>query len=128
MDSLRLMGFCVILLLPVIVVKKQVPEHGLLLTIAAVLVVVFRCISLTAPLMKTMEELVLRTGLDGIHIGILLRTVAVSLVSHLCAALCRDGGSQALASVVELSGAVAVLVIGLPLLEEVVELLLKFIG
>ncbi len=122
------MGFCVILLVPIIVVKKKVPEHGLLLTLAGVLVVVFRCISITAPLIATMEELVLRLGLDGLHVGILLRTVAVSLVSHLCAGLCRDGGSQALAAVVELAGAAAVLVIGLPLLEDVVELLLKFIG
>lgn len=122
------MVFCVLLLIPIIVVKKKVPEHGLLLTLAAVMAVVFRCISVTAPLLKTMEDLVLRAGLDGLHIGILLRTVAVSLVSHLCAGLCRDGGSQALASVVELSGATAVLVIGLPLLEAVVEMLLKFIG
>ena len=122
------MGFCVILLVPIIVVKKKVPEHGLLLTLAGALFVVFRCISMTAPLIATMEELVLRSGLDGLHIGILLRTVAVSLASHLCAGLCRDGGSQALAAVVELAGAAAVLVIGLPLLEDVVELLLKFIG
>ena len=128
MDSLRLMGFCVILLVPIIVVKKKVPEYGLLLTLAGALFVVFRCISMTAPLIATMEELVLRSGLDGLHIGILLRTVAVSLVSHLCAGLCRDGGSQTLAAVVEMTGAVAVLVIGLPLLESVVELLLKFIG
>jgi len=127
MDSLKLMGFCVILLLPIIIVKKRLPEQGVLLTIAAVLIVVVRCISLTAPLMKTMEELVVRTGLDGEYLGILLRTVAVSLVSHLCSGLCRDGGSQALASLVELSGATAVLVIGLPLLEAVVELLLQFI-
>lgn len=117
-----------ILLIPIIVVKKQAPEHSLMVTIAAVLIIVVRCIELAAPLIGALEELVFRTGLDVAYIGILLRTVAVSLVSHLCAGLCRDGGSQALASVVELSGATAVLVIGLPLLEAVVELLLKFVG
>ena len=127
MESLKLMAFCVLLVFPIIVVKKKAPEHGLLLTLAAVLAVVFRCISVTMPLFRTMEELVLRAGLDELHIGVLLRTVAVSLVSHLCAGLCRDGGSQALASLVELSGATAVLVIGLPLLEAVVEMLLQFI-
>ena len=128
MEILRVMGLCVIVLFPITVVKKQAPEHGLLLTLAAVLMVLFRCISLAAPLIGTMEELLLRAGLDGEHMGILLRTVAVSVVSHLCAGLCRDGGSQALASVVELSGATAVLIIGLPLMESVVAMLLKFIG
>lgn len=128
MDSLKVMGLCVILLLPIVVVKKKLPEQGMLLTIAAVLIVVYRCILLTAPLMRTIEEIIGQTGLEGEYFGILLRTVAVSIVSHLCADLCRDGGSQALATAVELSGASAALVIGFPLLEAVVDLLLNFIG
>lgn len=128
MDSLKLMGFCVILLFPIVVVKKKLPEQGILLTIAVVLIVVYRCISLTAPLLRAVDKLIERTGLEGEYFEILLRTVAVSLVSHLCADLCRDGGSQTLASAVEVTGACASLVIGLPLLEAVVDLLLKFIG
>lgn len=47
-------------------------------------------------------------------------------MTRLCADLCKDGGSQALASAVETSGAVAALAIAMPLLKAVVELLLGY--
>ena len=62
--------------------------------------------------------------MEAAYLTVLLRTLAAALVTRLCADLCRDGGSQALASAVELAGAAASLVIALPLLEAVVELLL----
>jgi len=62
------------------------------------------------------------------YAGILLKTVACVLVSRVCADLCRDGGSHALAGMAELAGAVAVLVIALPLFRAVAELLLGLMG
>ena len=47
-------------------------------------------------------------------------------MTRLCADLCKDGGSQALASAVELAGAAAALLIALPLLGAVTELLLGY--
>ena len=47
-------------------------------------------------------------------------------MTRFCADLCKDGGSQALATAVETAGAVAALVIALPLLEAVVGLLLGY--
>ena len=57
---------------------------------------------------------------------ILLRTLAAALVTRLCADLCKDGGSQALASAVEIAGAAAALAIAMPLLKAVIELLLRY--
>ena len=60
--------------------------------------------------------------------AVLLKTVAAALVTKLCADLCRDGGSQALATTVEAAGAVAALVLAMPLLRAMAELLLGFFG
>ena len=67
-----------------------------------------------------------QAGVDSSHVSILLRTVAAALVSRLCGDLCRDSGSQALGTVVELAGAAAALLISLPLLEAVAGLLMGY--
>ena len=64
--------------------------------------------------------------METAHIAVLLRVTAAALVTRFCADLCKDGGSQALASAVETAGAAASLVIALPLLKAVVEMLLGF--
>lgn len=126
MDLIRLAFFCVVILLPLALLKKYSAEQAVLLTIAVVVLLSIRFISCLAPFLTTLEELFGRAGFDHAYIDILFRSVAASLVTHLCADLCRDGGSQTLATLAESAGTVAVLLIAMPLLTAVTELLLGY--
>ena len=126
MELLKLAALCAVCLTPVVLLRKKTPEQALVLTAAILAVVLGRCLALAAPAVEELRSLFDRAGVDSAHVAILLRTLAAALVTRLCADLCRDGGSQALASAVETAGAVAVLVITLPLVRAVVELLLGF--
>lgn len=128
MDYIGLIGICAAAILPFAILKKYAPEQSLLLVLGVVALVVFRSISLAAPLFETLEELFLRSGIEKAYIEVLLRSVAAAVVTHLCAGLCRDGGSQAMASAVELTGAMAALLIAIPLLEAVADLMLEYFG
>ena len=45
----------------------------------------------------------------------LLKTVAISLISRIGGALCRDAGEGAMAGLVEMAGAFAAILVSLPL-------------
>ena len=126
MELIRLAFFCVVILLPLALLKKYSAEQAILLTMAVVVLLSIRFISCLTPFLTTLEELFSRAGFERTHIDILFRTVAASLVTHLCADLCRDGGSQTLATLAESAGTVAVLLIAMPLLTAVTELLLGY--
>ena len=126
MELLKLAALCAVCLLPVVLLRKQTPEQALLLTIAILAVAAARCVSLALPLMEELRALFDRAGIEPLYLSILLRTLAAALVTRLCADLCKDGGSQALASAVETAGAVAALAIAMPLLKAVIELLLGY--
>ncbi len=120
------MGLCALCLLPILVLRKNAPEQALLLVLAIAAVVTARVLALAAPLLEQLRTLFDQAGVDSSHVSILLRTVAAALVSRLCGDLCRDSGSQALGTVVELAGAAAALLISLPLLEAVAGLLMGY--
>ncbi len=126
MELLKLAALCTVCILPVVLLRKQTPEQALLLTIAILAVSAARCVSLALPLMEELRALFDRAGIEPLYLSILLRTLAAALVTRLCADLCKDGGSQALASAVETAGAVAALAIAMPLLKAVIELLLGY--
>ena len=126
MELLRLALLCAVCLLPALALRRQSPEQAFLLILAIGAVVLSRVLALTAPALAQVEALFARAGVDSGHVAILLKTVAAALVTRLCADLCRDGGSQALGTVVELAGAAAALLIALPLLEAVAGLLLGY--
>ena len=126
MELMKLSALCVALMVPVLLLRKKTPEQALLLTIAILAVALARCLSAAAPVLEELRALFQRSGVEPAYVSILLRTVAAALVTRLCADLCRDGGSQTLATAVEATGAVAALLISLPLLQAVVELLLGY--
>lgn len=126
MELLKLAALCTVCVLPVVLLRKKTPEQALLLTVAVLVTVAVRCLSLTVPLLEELRALLARAGLEEAYLSILLKTTAAALVTRFCADLCRDGGSQALAAAVETVGAVASLAIALPLLQAVVELLLGY--
>lgn len=128
MELLKLAALCTVCLLPVVLLRGKNPEQALLLTLGIVLVIAARCLALAAPALEELRALFVRAGLEEAHIAVLLKTVAAALVTKLCADLCRDGGSQALATTVEAAGAVAALLLAMPLLRAVAELLLGFFG
>ena len=126
MELLKLAALCAVCLLPVVLLRKQAPEQALLLTIAILAVTAARCLSRALPLLEEVRTLLERAGIEALYLSILLRTLAAALVTRLCADLCKDGGSQALASAVEIAGAAAALAIAMPLLKAVIELLLRY--
>lgn len=123
---MRLAALCAVCMLPVALLRRTAPEQALLLTTAILAAALARCLCLAAPVLEEVRALFGRAGIETAYISVLLRTTAAALVTRLCADLCRDGGSQALASAVETAGAVAALLIALPLLRAVVELLLGY--
>ena len=126
MGLLKLAALCAICVLPVTLLRRKTPEQALLLTIAILAVVLAECLAEAAPLLEELRGLFQRAGVETAHISVLLRTTAAALVTRFCADLCKDGGSQALASAVETAGAAASLLIALPLLKAVVTLLTGF--
>ena len=126
MGLLKLAALCAICVLPVTLLRRKTPEQALLLTIAILAVVLAECLAEVAPLLEELRGLFERAGVETAHISVLLRTTAAALVTRFCADLCKDSGSQALASAVETAGAAASLLIALPLLKAVVTLLTGF--
>ena len=128
MELMKLALLCVLALLPLTLLKKYASEQAVLLTIAVVAAVLLGSISRAVPLLERLEELFLRAGIESTYLSVLLRTVAASLVTRICADLCRDAGAQTLATLAEIVGTLAALLISLPILEAVTDLLLSYLG
>ncbi len=126
MELLKLAAFCAVCILPAALLRKHTPEQALLLTLAVLLLVLARCLQAALPALEEIKALFARAGTDAAYVSVLLKITAAALVTKVCSDLCRDGGSQALASAVETAGSIASVVIALPLIKAVANLLTGF--
>lgn len=104
-------------------VKKQTPEISLAITIAGCCAAAVLAFSYVEPLMRMVRTLSEQAGLHLALAVPLYKTLGISLLTRVCAAVCRDAGQEALSRITEIGGGLLCLCLSLPLLEAVLELL-----
>lgn len=75
-------------------------------------------LSLSAPLVSYLKNLTESTQIAG-YAEFLFKALAIAILTQICAELCRESGESGVASGVELAGKVEILLISLPLINEI---------
>ena len=122
---MQVTALCVVGALLALVVKRGSPESALLLTLAAVVLVLVLLMDGLGQVTDFLEELAERSGVPPELFVPLYKTVGIALVVRVGGSRCRDAGESALAASVETAGAVCALLAALPLLRAVLSLLLE---
>lgn len=122
---MQVTALCVIGALLAVVVRRGSPESALLLTLAAMTVVLLFLTGPMKELMAFLAELGERSGVSASLFVPLYKTVGIALVVKVGSSLCWDAGESALAAAVETAGSVCALLVALPLLRTVLELLVE---
>lgn len=96
-------------------------EYGLFVSLGACVVILFAVFTSFQPLIALVDELAAETGTQSEYIAILLKALAVCIVTRLASECCRDSGEGAIASKLELAGRTAVLLVAVPLFRAILE-------
>lgn len=120
---IRVAGAAIVAAVCAMVVRKQVPEIGLLLSACAGVMILLFCSDAFSSAVALMDKLIDASGLSSAVVTPVMKVTGTAIVTKLAADLCRDAKEGALASVVETAGSVLSLWIVLPLISAVVELL-----
>ncbi len=111
-----------------VVLRTQRPELAMCLGLAAAVAVAMLLVRQIAPLISTMRRLLSITSLPTDGFGVVLKSAGVCLLTQITADTCRDAGETALASKAELAGRVLMLMLAVPLFEELLTLVTTLIG
>ena len=110
------------------VLRTQRPEWAVGLSLLAGALVAVALLKQLAPLVTTLRRMLAVGGLSENALGVVLRAAGVCFVTQLAADTCRDAGESALASRAELTGRVLLLLMTVPLFEQVLTLIVGVAG
>ena len=111
-----------------LLLKKGSPHMGLLLTLAAAAAAFLFLLGQLRELLDFLKELAAAGNIPEALMAPLYKTVGIALVVKIGGNLCRDAGETALASVVEIAGAICSLLVSLPLLRTVLMTLMELMS
>lgn len=110
-----------------VVVKKNSPEMGMLLTLTVGVVILIFALSAVSEIAEFIGELADTAEISENVLSPLMKTVGIAIITKVAAEVCRDAKEGAIASFVETAGGIAALFLALPLLKSVLNMVISLV-
>ena len=104
------------------VLRGQRPELALCLGLAAGTAVALLLIGQVLPLLTAVRKMLDETSVPAAYLTVVLKAVGICMLTRLTADTCRDAGETALAGKAETAGRILLLVLAVPLYEQLLTL------
>jgi stage III sporulation protein AD len=120
----KVCGVAAVASMMILLIKKWGGDLAVMLKIASGITLAAICFGAMSPIISYVRELSALDTTGGLSESaeFLLRVLAVAVVTHFCATVCRDCGEASLGSYVELGGKTEIIILSLPLLRKIIDL------
>lgn len=127
MEVLQIVAIGLIATVLVVVVKSQRPELGVLLSVAAGVIIFLLVLGQIASIMDIIKELATKAGINMVYMGTILKIIGIAYIAEFGAQICRDAGEGAVAAKIEFAAKVLIMVLAVPIVVAVLTTLLKLV-
>ena len=128
MNIISIIGTILIVAIMSVTLKKYVPEYSIMINILIGAIILIVIISEFIPAINEIKDLLAATKLPKEYGVILFKSLGICFVTQFASDSCKDAGESSLASKVELSGKIAILITALPLFQKITDVALSLIG
>ena len=125
----KICGLALISAMLILLLKRWGGDQAALLRVASGIVLATVCFSAASPLIEYARELSESVG-DAMlseSVTLMLRVLAVAVVTHVCSGICRDCGEGAIGNYVEIGGRVEIVILSLPMIKSIIDLAVEMI-
>lgn len=128
MNIIGIAGAALIAAILAVTLKRYNQEYAVVISIIAGVVILVEILLNLSPAVKEIATLLSGVGLTEQYGLILFKSLGICFLAQFAADSCRDAGEGALASKVELAGKISILVLSLPLFEDIAQTALGLVG
>ena len=124
----QLVGIALITAVAAILVKSTKPELALAVTIAGSVILLLFVLEVFRGSIGIFTEIAEMTGLDATIVKTLLKMVGIGYLVEFSAGILNDFGQNSLADKLVFCGKILVLILAVPILENILELISDLLG
>jgi stage III sporulation protein AD len=111
-----------------IILRPIRPELALLLSLAAGVVIIMTLFGDIRDVLYRMRSMADRAAIPGAYMEILIKALGICFLTQIAVDACKDAGEGSVASKIEMAGKLAVIVISLPLFEQVLSVVFGLVS
>jgi len=123
MDLVKIIGIALVTTFAVIVLRPNKPELAALVSVAGGVIVLLMAVDALSGVIGSFTALVSRTGLSSEIFSAILRIIGIGYLTDFAAGICTDAGNGSMAQKMSLAGKVIILVLALPLIDNLIQII-----
>lgn len=111
-----------------LVLEKQGKDLGMLLTIAACVLILGAAFTYLRPILAFLEQLQDLGDFSSDLVTVLFKIVGMGLLTEVAAMVCADAGKASLGKALELAGSMGILWLSIPIFTVLIDLVKEILG
>lgn len=106
-----------------LIIKRTNPELSTVLTLTVCMVIVGMSMKVFSSVSEVLDLVELGSGFSSAYTAPVLKCVGIGITARLGSDICKDSGQEAVASSVEICGAICALYVSLPLIKTMLRMI-----
>ncbi|EHI99736.1 MULTISPECIES: stage III sporulation protein AD [unclassified Clostridium] len=122
---LKIVALAFTALFILVLIRRSGSEIGPLLCIGASALILLIMIEPLKEIVDFIKEIADKANIDTVYIGIVLKILAIAYIASFSSALCKDANADSLATQIDFSGKIMILLLAIPILMAVLNSILQ---
>lgn len=125
MDIVKIVAFAFVALFIVQIFKDKKSDISIQVSLVAGICIFLYMLTRITAIIQFLQQLSIKANIDFVYLNTVLKILGIAYLASFCSELCKDAGESSLASKVEFSGKILILVLAIPILMAVLQSILK---
>lgn len=122
MNIFKIVGFGIISVSLIIILKNQKPEMALMCVVAASIIMLLFIVDELTSVIELLNRLIENSSIDINFLKIILKVVGISYIVEFGKNICNDAGESSIANKIEIAGKVIIVSLSIPIITSLLEI------
>lgn len=127
MEIIQIVGLGLIVTILTLIIKEQKPMFAFLLAAFTGIMIFLFLIGKISAVIQVLEDLAQKSNIHMVFLKTILKIIGVAYIAEFGAQIVRDAGQESIASKIELSGKVLIMVMAIPIITVIIETVVKLL-
>ena len=127
MEMVQLIGIAFIATVLILILKEQKPIFAFLLATFTGIMIFLFLLGKISTVIQVLEDLAASSDVRPVFFKTILKIIGIAYIAEFGAQIVRDAGQEAMASKIEMTGKILIMVMAIPIITVIVETVIKLI-
>ncbi len=125
MEIVKIIGIGLISLIIIIILKQYKPDFAIYISILAGALILLFVMDKLSSVVNLLSSIQNKANMNNQFLVILLKITGIAFLTEYATSICKDAGESAIATKIDLGGKVLIIAISIPIIQALLELIIK---